>query len=531
VTGPANKVATLQESFAGAKKKMPTLKKALRPLIDAQTARIQGEIKDFEAQVEQHLAGFKDERIFLYETGVNPSYERLDELHKDLLDIETAAAEFVELATLFDFPEAMNKSSDMVKSMRANLVLTKKLWDLCNIVQTTLEEWQGTLWDDINVGSMEEEAKTLAKTIKGLDKRLRNFDAYVGLDTFLKNFLVTLPAVSDLRSPSMRERHWKLLMTVTGVEFDMGSDFSLAHLTALQLHKFVDDVGEVVDRAVKEDKMEQTLAKLKVTWAVVDFEFDQHRDTDVFLMKMKEEDFETLEDNQLVVQGMMASKYLATFEEEVTGWQKKLGNVSDVLAQMSEVQRKWAYLETLFIGSDEVKKELPESTERFVGIDKTFKECLGAIYKIKNAVAATDVEGQQKTLEVMANDLELCEKDLADFLESKRRIFPYAFAILHLSSHCRCLCLTLRAHSHSLTLSLSLSHTHTLSLSHSLSLSHTLSLSLSLTLSHTLSRARAPSTDASTSWPPRTCWTCFPMATGRGWSWGTSTTSCRASSR
>ena len=38
----------------------------------------------------------------------------------------------------------------------------------------------------------------------------------------------------------------------------------------------------------------------------------------VRLLKMKEEDFETLEDNQLVVQGMMASKYLATFEEQVS---------------------------------------------------------------------------------------------------------------------------------------------------------------------------------------------------------------------
>ena len=222
----------------------------------------------------------------------------------------------------------------------------------------------------------------------------------------------------------MRDRHWKLLMTITGVEFERGASFCLADLLKLQLHKYVDDVGEVVDRAVKEDKMEQTLAKLKVTWAAVEFEFDQHRDTDVYLMRMKEEDFETLEDNQLVVQGMMASKYLATFEEEVTGWQKKLGNVSEVLAQMSEVQRKWAYLETLFIGSEEVKKELPESTQRFVGIDKTFKGTLGAIHKTKNAVAATNVDGQLKTLESMADELTLCEKDLADFLESKRRIFP-----------------------------------------------------------------------------------------------------------
>ena len=175
--------------------------------------------------------------------------------------------------------------------------------------------------------------------------------------------------------------------------------------------KFVDDVGEVVDRATKEDKMEQTLQKLSVTWKSVEFDFDQHRDSDVYLMKMKEEDFETLEDNQLVVQGMMASKYLATFETECTGWQKSLGNVSEVLAQMSEVQRKWAYLETLFIGSDEVKKELPESTERFVGIDKLFRSTLKAIHSIKNAVKSTNSDATLlKTLESLAGDLELCEK-------------------------------------------------------------------------------------------------------------------------
>lgn len=192
----------------------------------------------------------------------------------------------------------------------------------------------------------------------------------------------------------------------------------------MELHKFVDDVGEVVDRAQKEDKMEQSLAKLDLTWQSIEFEFEQHRDTHVYLMRLKEEDFETLEDNQLAVQGMMASKYLATFEEDVTGWQKKLGNVSEVLTHMTEVQRKWAYLETLFIGSDEVKKELPESTKRFVGIDGNFRSTLKDFHDTKNAVTACNTEGLIAKLEQMESDLELCEKDLADFLEAKKRIFP-----------------------------------------------------------------------------------------------------------
>ena len=113
-----------------------------------------------------------------------------------------------------------------------------------------------------------------------------------------------------------------------------------------------------MNRAQKEEKMEQALKKIGSTWVNLEFQFAQHKDTDIYMIKLSEEDFETLEDHQLQVQNMMGSRYLSTFETEVTGWQKNLSNVADVVALMSEIQRTWAYLETLFIGSEEVKKEL-----------------------------------------------------------------------------------------------------------------------------------------------------------------------------
>jgi dynein heavy chain len=199
---------------------------------------------------------------------------------------------------------------------------------------------------------MEEEAKAFQKAVRAADKAVRTWDVYRDVDKVVKNFLVAMPCCSDLKSPSMRERHWKKLMDVTKVTINVDDPaFALKDLIALNLQDYVDDVGEVVDQANKEDKMEQTLAKLEETWAVVEFNFEQHADTDVFLIGLGEENFEMLEENQLVVQGMMASKYLATFEELVTSWQKKLSSVSDVLGQMSETQLKWAYLVTLFIGS------------------------------------------------------------------------------------------------------------------------------------------------------------------------------------
>ena len=344
--------------------------------------------------------------------------------------IEQECNRLTELANLFEFPEKADTIKDISKNMRGDLVRVKALWDLTFMVEAQVEVWKALLWDDIKPAALEEESKTFQKIVKGMDKGVRMWDVYLGLDGMVKNFLVSVPAVSELKSPSMRQRHWDKLMEITGASLPVSDgkfapEFCLDNLLALQLHKFVDDVGEVVDQANKEDKMEQTLNKLEETWKVVEFGFDKHQDTDIKLINLAEENFEMLEENQLIVQGMMASKYLATFEDWVVGWQKKLSNVSDILAQMQDTQRKWAYLETLFIGSDEVKKELPEDAERFKKAnDKFVGDMLTHFRDTPNCVESCAKPGFLKELEKIAEDLELCEKALADFLEQKRTFFP-----------------------------------------------------------------------------------------------------------
>lgn len=68
--------------------------------------------------------------------------------------------------------------------------------------------------------------------------------------------------------------------------------FKLADLLALELHKFEDEVSEIVDRAQKEEKMEVGLRKLEDVWTKVSFQFTKFKDTNVSTVKMAEEDFE-----------------------------------------------------------------------------------------------------------------------------------------------------------------------------------------------------------------------------------------------
>ncbi|RYG69830.1 hypothetical protein EON64_01750 [archaeon] len=70
-----------------------------------------------------------------------------------------------------------------------------------------------------------------------------------------------------------------------------------------------------------------------------------------------------------------------------------MANVADVFVLIGEIQRTWSYLEPLFVGSEEVKRELPEDAKRFAGIDVNVKNELKTAWEIKNVDQACNQEG------------------------------------------------------------------------------------------------------------------------------------------
>ena len=167
----------------------------------------------------------------------------------------------------------------------------------------------------------------------------------------------------------------------------------------LKLHEFVDDVGEVVDRAQKEEKIERNLAQLAATWSEQVFVFKQHNQSDVYLVSVTEETFEMLEDNQVLTQNMSASRFVGHFADEVGKWLTSLGTVAEVLQILTEIQRTWSYLEDLFIASDEVRRELPEDAERFVKIDIAVKDILRGCSETPNLLDRCNENGLYTRLE------------------------------------------------------------------------------------------------------------------------------------
>ena len=88
----------------------------------------------------------------------------------------------------------------------------KQLWDYKNIVDNSIEDWKMTLWSQLDIEQMDLECKNLAKEIRVLDKSIREWNIFKGLETILKNMMTSFRAIGNLQNSAIKERHWDQLV-------------------------------------------------------------------------------------------------------------------------------------------------------------------------------------------------------------------------------------------------------------------------------------------------------------------------------
>uniref|UniRef100_A0A8C8ZVZ0 Dynein axonemal heavy chain 9 n=1 Tax=Prolemur simus TaxID=1328070 RepID=A0A8C8ZVZ0_PROSS len=409
----------LPEKWNNIKKMAIEVRQQVAPLQANEVTVLRQRCTAFEAEQQQFRERFHKEAPFRFDS-INP-HQMLDARHMEIQQMESTMASISESASLFEVNVPDYKQ---LRQCRKEVSQLKELWDTIGMVTSSIHAWETTTWRDINVEAMDMECKRFARHIRNLDKEVMAWDAFTGLESTVLNTLVSLRAVAELQNPAIRERHWKQLMQATSVSFTMDEDTTLAHLLQLQLHHFEDEVRGIVDKAVKEMGMEKTLKELQITWAGMEFQYEPHQRTNVPLLRSDEDLIEVLEDNQVQLQNLMMSKYVAFFLEEVSGWQKKLSTADAVISIWFEVQRTWTHLESIFIGSEDIRAQLPQDSKRFEGIDVDFKELAYDAQKTPNVVEATNKSGLYEKLEDIQSRLCLCEKALAEYLDTKRLAFP-----------------------------------------------------------------------------------------------------------
>ncbi|XP_032430935.1 dynein axonemal heavy chain 9 [Xiphophorus hellerii] len=417
-------LAELPEKWLNLKKQVVLVKQQVAPLQAIEVVSLRRKCASFDVDQHAFREHFRSNGPFRFDS--QKPYQMMNKFHQMIREHEKTMASLMESASLFEVTVSEYKQ---LRQCRREVGLLKELWDMITLVESSMAAWRTTPWREINVEDMEHECKRFSKDIRGLDKEVRAWEAFTCLDSRVKNILTSLRAVAELQSPAIRPRHWHQLMAATGVHFAIDQETSLADLLQLNLHCFEEKVREIVDKAVKEMGMEKVLSELNSTWTGMRFQYEPHHRTQVPLLRTDEELIETLEDNQVQLQNLMSSKYIAHFLDEVSTWQSKLSVADSVISIWFEVQRTWTHLESIFIGSEDIRSQLPEDSRRFEGIDADFKELANSVRQTPNVVEATNKPGLFGKLEDIQSRLSLCEKALAEYLDTKRLAFPRFYFI------------------------------------------------------------------------------------------------------
>jgi dynein heavy chain len=81
-------------------------------------------------------------------------------------------------------------------------------------------------------------------------------------------------------------------------------------------------------------------------------------------------------------------------------------------------------LEPIFIGSDDIKHQLPEEAKRFEAIDAGVKELFRDASEEKSVIPVCTSEGRQEALDNYILEIDTCERALTEYLSEKKKIFP-----------------------------------------------------------------------------------------------------------
>ncbi|XP_066546047.1 dynein axonemal heavy chain 10 [Amia ocellicauda] len=347
----------------------------------------------------------------------------------ELAGFEKKRQELANAEKLFDLPITMYPELLKVQKEMNGL---RQIYDLYKAQKAAKAEWSQTLWVNLNIQLLQEGIEGFIKGLRKLPKEVRSLPVTFFLEGKMKEFKDSIPLLLDLKNEALRDRHWKELMERTGTNFEMNPDtFTLENMFAMELHKYGDVISDIVTSAVKELSIEKGVKEVVDTWEIMKFSVQRYyKGTQErgYILGSVDDILQSLDDNAMNLQSMAGSRFVGPFLSTVQQWEKSLSLISEVIEVWMLVQRKWMYLESIFIGGD-IRSQLPEEAKKFDNIDKIFKKVMLDTVKDPVIKKCCDVPNRLSDLQNLSEGLERCQKSLNDYLDSKRNAFPRFFFI------------------------------------------------------------------------------------------------------
>jgi dynein heavy chain len=263
---------------------------------------------------------------------------------------------------------------------------------------------------------MEKSEFKIAPHMMSMSKKLR--DRYGELKPYI-------PLVSDLKNESMKNRHWKDILSILKMTVDINEVQKVTLRQFLQYGAMEarDQIKEISEIAAKENSFVRLLTTMRHEWKQISFEIKEFRTTGKFILKNVEPIVDKLDEDIAKLSSILSSPYIKFLENDIVSERLTLIQNHETIEVWIKVQKHWQYLQPIF-SSEDIIKQRPTEAMKFMTIENMLT---GIMDNTKATPAVPEACKHQKLYDNLVycfNTAEDIIKSLNDYLNQKRQAFP-----------------------------------------------------------------------------------------------------------
>ncbi|XP_036594745.1 dynein heavy chain 1, axonemal [Trichosurus vulpecula] len=301
------------------------------------------------------------------------------------------------------------------------------LWTTASDWLRSSESWMNDPLTSIDAEQLEKSVIEAFKTMHKCVKQFRDVPACQEVAIDIRNriddFKPYIPLIQGLRNPGMRNRHWEILSESININVKPKANLTFARCLEMNLQDHIEAIGKVAEVAGKEYAIEQALDKMEKEWVSVLFNVLPYKETETFILKSPDEASQLLDDHIVMTQSMSFSPYKKPFEHRINTWETKLKLTQEVLEEWLNCQRSWLYLEPIF-SSEDINRQLPVESKRYQTMERLWRKIMKNANENREVINVCADQRLLDTLRDCNKLLDLVQKGLSEYLETKRASFP-----------------------------------------------------------------------------------------------------------
>eukprot|EP00210_Caulerpa_lentillifera_P003766 g3598.t1 len=350
-----------------------------------------------------------------YESAV-PTLKDLGEKMNDLRALS------VEIQSYQDFLDLPTTISEEIEESALDISLRLELWVGGKKFTNQLEDWTNQSFNAIQLEQMEFILNSEEKSVNEMERVLPENQHLTILRQQANKFKKLYPVLTALQNKNLRDRHWEKIHKALGEVITPSS--TLTSLLDMEILRWDDYISAISNEASQEASLEQSLNKITSKWTETDLDLVSYKEfKDVFILTSIEDVTTLLEDSLLTIGTISSSRFVSGIQSEVDRVNDQLSLFSETLEEWLVCQKNWIYLESIFSAPD-IQRQLPAESKTFFEVDRSFKEIMKKTKDRPNALQAGTTPGWLEIFKQSNQTLEKIQKNLEDYLETKRIAFP-----------------------------------------------------------------------------------------------------------